>query len=163
MSIICKIMHYWFEKKTLCKSLIYTRNNTGTRVNPCGAPYKTSFTSQEYPHICTYYLFVRKDRKQLLACPRAPQCSSFARRMSCLTVSIAFCRSMKTPNTKWSLSKYYFLSFKRQTSTWLIEWLFRKPKCHLKSKWYFVKNEYKREYIYFPNDLLRNYYTTTGR
>ena len=60
-------------EKTLCKSLIYTRNNKRTWVDPCGTPHKIFFTSEEYPRICTYcFRFVRKDRNQLLTYPRAP-------------------------------------------------------------------------------------------
>ena len=41
-------------EKAFYKLLIYTRNNKGTRVDPCGTPDKTFFTSEEYPLIGTY-------------------------------------------------------------------------------------------------------------
>ena len=87
-------------EKTLCKSLIYTKNNKGPSV--CGTPYKTFCSSEDYPLICTCcFQFVRLwDHYQLFTCPMTLQCSNFARRMWWLTVSNNFCRLMKMPHAK---------------------------------------------------------------
>ena len=61
-----------FEKAP-CKSLMYTRNNKVSDVEPCGVPQVTRFVMEQWPSKENYcVLFFREELNQLLANPCIP-------------------------------------------------------------------------------------------
>ena len=75
-------------------SLIYTRNNRGPRMDPCGTPEETVDQAEEWPSTRTLcWRFVRKALIRLSTLPRTPTLSSFMHSFLCGTVSNAFEKS----------------------------------------------------------------------
>ena len=57
----------------LCRSLMYTRNNKGPRIEPCGTPCSITFRSESELLIDTYcFLLERYDWNHLFEIPRIP-------------------------------------------------------------------------------------------
>ena len=90
----------------MCKSLIYTSNNNGPKIEPCGTPALILAQEETCPLITTLcFVLPKKISRILNKSPELKFCSSLKRIPSCQTLSNALEMSKKTLLTTSPLSE----------------------------------------------------------
>ena len=110
--------------------MIYIKNKSGLKTEPCGIPYKIKARFDSLPLIETYcFMLDKSDLNQSFARLWIPQCSSLANKISYSTVSKAFCKSTKIPQPIFQSTRFFPMSSVRLITACAVEYFCQKPNC----------------------------------